>query len=124
MVTKAKVPRRILLVDDNVDAATMLAMMLRLLGHEVATAKSGAEGLELGARFHPDVAILDLGMPGMDGYEVCRRLRSEPWGASIRVIALTGWGADEDLRRTHDAGFNVHLVKPVDRETLSTALMP
>jgi two-component system CheB/CheR fusion protein len=124
MVTKAKVPRRILLVDDNVDAATMLAMVLRLLGHEVVTAKSGAEGLEEGARFRPDVAILDIGMPGMDGYEVCRRLRAEPWGASIHVIALTGWGADEDLRRTNAAGFNVHLVKPVDRETLSKALMP
>jgi CheY-like chemotaxis protein len=124
MVKAAAHPRRILLVDDNADAATMLAMVLRLLGHEVVTAKSGAEGLELGAQFKPDVAILDIGMPGMDGHEVCRRLRAEPWGASIRVIALTGWGAEEDRRRTRAAGFNVHLVKPVDRETLTNALLP
>lgn len=124
-MTKApSVRHRILLVDDNADAATMLGMVLKLLGHEVVTAKSGAEGLVEGARFLPDVAILDIGMPGMDGYELCRRLRAEPWGASIRVLALTGWGTDEDRQRTRVAGFNVHLVKPVDRETLNNALDP
>jgi CheY-like chemotaxis protein len=122
MVAQPTVRHRILLVDDNADAATMLAMVLRLLGHEVVTAQSGAEGLEQGAHFLPDVAILDIGMPGMDGYEVCQRLRGYPWGASIYVIALTGWGAEEVRRRTREAGFNLHLVKPVDRETLRSAL--
>ncbi len=124
MTIKASIPHRILLVDDNADAGIMLSMVLKLLGHEVVTARTGADGLAEAKDFRPDVAILDIGMPGMDGHELCRRLRAEPGGTSIRMIALTGWGSEVDRQRTRAAGFDVHLVKPVDRETLSKALDP
>ncbi|HEV7913529.1 MAG TPA: ATP-binding protein, partial [Albitalea sp.] len=104
---------RVLAVDDNRDAAESLAVMLQLFGHEVATAHDGDDALALGRRFDPDVVLLDIGMPGMNGYEVARRWRQTPDGARAMVVALTGWGQEEDRRRAIAAGFDHHLTKPV-----------
>lgn len=111
--------RRILVVDDNRDAAESLAMMLRMLGHEVQTAYEGEAGVAAAAEFRPSLVLMDLGMPTVDGYEACRRIRTEPWGAEPFLVALTGWGTDDDRRRTQLAGFDQHLVKPVSPEALA-----
>jgi CheY-like chemotaxis protein len=114
--------RRLLVVDDNQDAARMLATLLRLKGQEVRVAHDGAAALELLKAEQPDLVFLDLGMPGMDGYEVARRIRSEPDIAHIKLAALTGWGQEEDRRRTAEAGFDCHLTKPLDARTLDAVL--
>jgi signal transduction histidine kinase len=113
---------RILLADDNRDALESLATLLQCDGHEVFTAADGAEALEVAAECRPDVVLLDIGMPKLDGYEVARRIRAEAWGKSAVLIALTGWGQDEDRRRSREVGFDSHLVKPLDPEALSTLL--
>jgi CheY-like chemotaxis protein len=113
---------RILLADDNRDALDSLATLLQCDGHEVHTAADGAEALEVAAGCHPDVVLLDIGMPKLDGYEVARRIRAEPWGKRTVLIALTGWGQDEDRRRSREVGFDSHLVKPLDPEALSKLL--
>ena len=113
---------RILVVDDNQDAAEMLNLLLRPSGCESQVAFSGKEALEIASKFHPDIVFLDIGMPQLDGYEVARRIRQEPWGAEITLVALTGWGQDEDRQRTQEAGFNYHLVKPADFSALKTIL--
>jgi len=105
--------RRILVVDDNVDAAESLAMMLTMTGNETLTAHDGLEALDVAAAFRPDVMLLDIGMPKLNGYEVCRRLRKESWGKDMVVIALTGWGQEEDKLRSLEARIDAHLVKPV-----------
>jgi CheY-like chemotaxis protein len=105
--------RRILVVDDNRDSALTLAMILKIMGHETRTAHDGLEAIEIAAEQHPDVIFLDVGMPKLNGYDTCRRIREQPWGKDIVIIALTGWGQAEDYRRSRDAGFNHHLVKPV-----------
>lgn len=110
----SEVRRRVLVVDDNVDAACTQAELLRMLGHEVEAAYSGHEALRKAAQFRPEVVLLDLGMPGMDGFEVARRLRTMPEGREALLIAQTGWDQEEDRRRTTEAGFNAHLTKPVD----------
>jgi len=115
-------PRRVLVVDDNVDAAVSLAALLRREGHEVAIGHDGWEALEEVPRFRPDVVILDLGMPGLDGIEAARRLRDMPEGRALRLVALTGWGQTADQQRTREAGFDRHLVKPAEREELLRAL--
>jgi signal transduction histidine kinase/ActR/RegA family two-component response regulator len=104
---------RVLVVDDNRDAAESLAEILGILGHEVRTAHDGEAGVAVAAEFRPEVVLMDLGMPKVDGYEAARRIRAEPWGSEPVLVALTGWGADDDRWRTHDAGFDRHLVKPV-----------
>jgi CheY-like chemotaxis protein len=109
-------------VDDNQDAAESLAVFLRLRGHEVATAVDGAAALELATTLRPDVVFLDIGLPGMDGYEVARRLREVPSLDSVLLIAVTGYGHDEDRRRSQAAGFDQHLVKPVDPAQLRALL--
>ena len=114
--------RRILIVDDSRDGGESLAMLLRVLGAEVALAHSGRTALECVESFKPDVVLLDIGMPGMDGYEVARRIRSNPSNRHISLIALTGWGQDEDRKRSVAAGFNHHLVKPADIEQLRQLL--
>jgi PAS domain S-box-containing protein len=115
--------RRILVVDDNEDAATSLARLLRrVYGHEVRVAHDGPEALGLAGEFRPEVVLLDIGMPGMDGYEVARRMRVRADLAGVRIIALTGWGQDSDRHQSREAGFDYHLVKPVDPETLSGLL--
>jgi signal transduction histidine kinase len=106
--------RRVLVVDDNVDAAESLAMLLGLLGHETAVAHTGPDALRQAPAFRPDVVVLDIGLPGMNGYEVARALRADEASAGAVFVALTGWGAEEDRRRSREAGFDVHLTKPVE----------
>jgi CheY-like chemotaxis protein len=109
---------RVLVVDDNVDAADSLALLVRLDGHEVRTAHDGQAALEAAQAFHPQVILLDIGLPRMDGYEVARRLREQPGGDRYIMAAVTGYGQDEDRLRAHDAGFDHHLLKPVDPKVL------
>lgn len=114
--------RRILVVDDNMDATESLSMVLTLDGHQVVTANSGEDALEKIASFGPQVVLLDIGLPGMDGYEVARRIRSNPRLANVRLIAFTGYGQAGDRRQAMDAGFDDHLVKPLDFSQLRQAL--
>jgi PAS domain S-box-containing protein len=114
--------RRIMVVDDNLDAATSLALVLRLLGHDVDTAGSGLEVLQRAAEWHPDLILLDLGMPHMNGYDTARRIRAQPWGQRVLLVALTGWGQEQDRRLSREAGFDHHLVKPIEIETLEKLL--
>jgi PAS domain S-box-containing protein len=106
--------QRILVADDNKDAATTLALLLKLLGHETRTANDGIEALEVAGQFRPDVVLLDIGMPRLNGYDTARRLREEPWGRELLLVALTGWGQEADRLKSSSAGFDLHLVKPVD----------
>lgn len=105
---------RVLIADDNVDAALTLGMLLALEGHDVQIAGNGLDAVALAATGHPHVVVLDIGMPGLDGLEVARRLRSEPDGDQMLLLAVTGWGNKEDRRRSQAAGFNHHYTKPVD----------
>ena len=114
--------RRILVVDDNLDGVETLSRLLRLMGNEVRTAHDGQEALEAAEAFRPDVAVLDIGLPTLDGYEAARRLREQPWGRDMILVALTGWGQDEDRRRSQAAGFDHHLVMPVTAPALREAL--
>jgi CheY-like chemotaxis protein len=116
------VRRRILVVDDNKDAARSLAMMLRLMGNEVRVEHDGLAGVAAAAEFRPEAILLDIGMPKLNGYDACRRIREEPWGRDAVIVALTGWSQDEDKRRAQEAGFNGHLVKPVDPAALEKLL--
>lgn len=113
---------QLLLIDDNRDAADSISMVLELLGHQVTTRYNGADGLAAAEQARPDVIITDIGMPGMDGHEVCRRLRARADGAALRIVALTGWGTTEDRELTRQAGFDHHLVKPVTAAKLREAL--
>jgi two-component system, chemotaxis family, CheB/CheR fusion protein len=114
---------RILIVDDNVDAAESLCLLMKSLGKsDVRTAASGPEALQTAEQLHPDIVLLDLMMPGMDGYEVARRLRREPWGAELLLVALSGWGHEEQRRRSKEAGFDRHVTKPADLATLRALL--
>jgi PAS domain S-box-containing protein len=113
---------RVLVADDNVDAATTLAMLLELMGHRCITVHDGPAAVEAFAQQRPDVALLDIGMPGLDGYEVARQLRALQGRAPLRLVALTGWGAANDRVRSAQAGFDLHLTKPVDYESLLAAL--
>ncbi len=113
----AKTPssrRRILIVDDNRDSADSLAMLLNMLGHEVRTAYDGEDGLHVAEQFSPDIILLDIGLPRLSGLETARRLRDDLGLRGTLLIAMTGYGQDEDKRRSQEAGFNAHLVKPVD----------
>ena len=113
---------RILIVDDNRDSADSLAMLLKIMGHEVGTAYDGEQAVEAAEALRPDVVLLDIGMPNLNGYDACRRIREQPWGQGMFLIALTGWGQEEDRRRTEEAGFNQHIVKPVDPAALMKLL--
>jgi signal transduction histidine kinase/ActR/RegA family two-component response regulator len=114
--------RRVLVVDDNRDAAGSLATMLRMMGHETLTAHDGASALEVAATRRPQVVLLDIGMPGMSGYEVATRIRGSSWGQGMALVALTGWGQEEDRKRSREAGFDEHLVKPVHPAMLEGVL--
>jgi len=116
------IPRRILVVDDNEDNVGALAQLLRQQGHLVETAIDGEAAYAAAERFRPEVVLLDIGMPKLNGYEVCRRIRQQPWGRSMRVFAQTGWGQADDRRKTEEAGFDGHMVKPVDPAMLATVL--
>jgi CheY-like chemotaxis protein len=113
---------RILVVEDNQDAAESLRLLLALIGHDVRVAHSGPEGVRVAHSWRPDVVLCDLGLPGLDGYGVARELRLDPTTARVRLLALTGYGSDEDRRRSRQAGFDHHLVKPADPEELKRLL--
>jgi signal transduction histidine kinase/CheY-like chemotaxis protein len=117
-----RVRRRILIVDDNRDAAESLSMLLELAGHEVRVAHLGRAALSLAEAFRPDTALLDIGMPDLSGYEVAHELRQMPWGRRMQLIALTGWGQDDDRRRALEAGFDHHLIKPIDPDQLAALI--
>jgi CheY-like chemotaxis protein len=114
--------RRILVVDDNVDAAQSLAMLLEMSGNETRLVHDGGAVAEVTEAYRPEVVLLDIGLPTLDGFEVCRRLRARPDAASLSIIAMTGWGQDEDRRKSREAGFDGHLVKPVDFEQLERVM--
>ena len=114
--------RRILVVDDNRDSAITLGLMLKLMGNEVQTAYDGAAALQIADQFRPEMIVLDIGLPKMSGYEVARQLRQQAWGNDLVLVALTGWGQEEDRRRSQQAGFDYHFVKPVDIEDLKRVL--
>jgi PAS domain S-box-containing protein len=115
-------PRRILVVDDNADAASSLAMLLGMTGNETHTANDGLAAVDAAQTFHPDVILLDIGLPKLNGLDVCRRIRQQPWGQRIVMVALTGWGQEDDRRKSQEAGFNYHMVKPLDYNELMKLL--
>jgi len=114
--------RRMLLVDDNQDALASLATLLRLAGHDIQTAADGFLALEAAPKFLPEIGVLDIGMPGLDGYELARRMRQQPWGKAMVLIALTGWGQENDRRRSREAGFDSHWLKPLDMDQFTKYL--
>jgi PAS domain S-box-containing protein len=117
-----RVPRRVLVIDDNVDGARTLEKLLKMLGHQVAVTHDGGSGLAEARGFKPDIVILDIGLPGMNGYEVARMMRKIPGLREVLLVAMTGWGKDEDRRKAMEAGFNAHLVKPVELQDLEALL--
>ena len=121
-MAKAMRPVRILVVDDNADSANSLATLLRLIGHDVRQANGALEALAIAPVFLPEIGIFDIGMPGIDGYELARRVRRESWGRGMHLVALTGWGKEEDKNLASLAGFDRHLTKPVDLEALESEL--
>jgi CheY-like chemotaxis protein len=115
-------PRRILIGDDSADAAESSAMLLRLDGHEIQAVFDGPSALNAAASFKPEIVLLDIGLPGLNGFEVARRLRELPGGRQILVVAVSGYGQTQDRHQSRDAGFDQHLVKPVDGEQLSAVI--
>jgi CheY-like chemotaxis protein len=109
---------RVLVVDDNKDAAASLALLLETMGNDVRTAHDGEQAAAVASEFRPDVALLDIGMPKLDGYEAARRIRRESNGRPLRLVALTGYGQESDRRKSHEAGFDRHLVKPLRPQVL------
>jgi CheY-like chemotaxis protein len=120
--TMALAPKRILVVDDNHDQVESLGALLTLKGHEVRLAENGPDALQVAADFGPDLALVDIGLPGLSGYEVARRLREQPRFRDLLLVAQTGWGQDDDRRRSREAGFDHHLVKPIDVEAIEELL--
>jgi PAS domain S-box-containing protein len=121
-VGRAWTPLRVLVVDDNEDSAASLTTLLCLGGHETRVAHDGVETVQVAGQFHPDVVLLDIGLPKLSGLDACRLIREQPWGRDMAIVALTGWGQDEDRERSRYAGFDAHLVKPVDHDTLTGLL--
>ena len=115
-------PKRILVVDDNIDAADTLVMLLKFSGYTVAAAHTAEAGLALAQTFQPHFILLDLGLPAMGGYEVARRIRSSPALNGLRMFAVTGYGEEDDKRRSTEAGFEAHLVKPIDLDKLLASI--
>ena len=114
----ASIGHRVLVVDDNVDGAESMAMLLQLEGHEALIAHDAYKAMELAEQQRPEAIILDIGLPGMNGYEACETIRQKPWGKNLVLIAVTGWGQEEDRNKSKEAGFNAHIVKPVDHDAL------
>jgi CheY-like chemotaxis protein len=120
--TRAGGQRSVLLADDNVDAMEVLAEVLRMAGHEVHLATEGTTAAAMAARLQPRVLVLDIGMPGLNGYEVARQVRAQPWGRTALLVAATGWGQEEDRRKAQAAGFDLHLTKPFSPQQLLEAI--
>jgi PAS domain S-box-containing protein len=114
--------RRILVADDNEDSVASMALMLKILGNDVRTAADGLEAVAVAESFQPSLILLDIGMPKLNGYDACRRIREQPWGRDIIIVALTGWGQEDDKRRAREAGFSHHLVKPVGLDAIRKLL--
>jgi CheY-like chemotaxis protein len=120
--TEAEPKQRILVVDDNRDSANSMALMLKLLGNEVRTANDGVQAVELAESFRPEVVLMDVGMPQLNGYEATRRIKKHQWGKKLIIVALTGWGQDRDRLESQAAGCDGHLVKPVTLDSLQKLL--
>jgi len=114
--------RRVLVVDDNADALQSLSLLVARLGNEIHQARDGLQALELAERVAPHIVLMDIGMPKLNGYDAARRMRERPWGENLLLVATTGWGQEDDRRRTKEAGFDHHLVKPVDARQLKELL--
>jgi CheY-like chemotaxis protein len=115
-------PQSILVVDDNVDAAGSLVRLLKVSGHKTFVAHDGLTAIAEAKKHQPDVVLLDVGLPKLDGHEACRRIRSQPWGKTMLIVALTGWSQDEDRRKSKEAGFDAHMVKPLNFDELTRLL--
>ena len=113
---------RVLVVEDSLDALEMLRVLLELEGYDVCSAANGSDALRVAEAARPDAALIDIGLPGIDGVEVCRQLRAQPWGRAMFLVAQTGWGDESDRQRSADAGFDVHLTKPLDTAVLAALL--
>jgi CheY-like chemotaxis protein len=111
---EASVPHRILIADDNADSAESMGMLLRLMGNDVRIASDGLEAVEQAAAFQPDIVLMDIGMPRLDGYEAARRIRNQDWSRDTLLVAVTGWGASDDSDEATAAGFDHHFTKPLD----------
>ena len=120
---RAVTPLRILVVEDHRDGAETIVELLSRLGHSVRTVHDGGAALQSADEFRPELVLLDIGLPTLSGYEVCRRLRGEVWGSALKIVAMTGWGDAEAQRKARAAGFDRHLVKPVDQESLLETLV-
>ena len=120
-INRSRIGRRILVVDDDLDSAESLAMLFQMMGHDVRAAHDGLAAVEQADVFRPDLIVLDIGMPGIDGYETCRRIR-RALGRGIKLIAMTGWGQERDKQEAKRAGFDAHLTKPVDPAMLKGLL--
>jgi len=118
MTAEGQRGRRFLIVDDNGDAASLLAVLLQLEGHEVQTAGSADEALDCAEAFRPEVVLMDLEMPEIDGFEASRRIRAQPWGNTVLIAALSGWGDEASRRLAREAGVDLHFIKPVDTALL------
>lgn len=114
--------RRVLVVEDNLDSVHSMAALVRMMGHEVEFAINGFAALDVARKFRPDVVLLDIGLPDINGYEVARQVRALPGVRQPRLIALTGWGQEQDRRQSREAGFDAHMVKPVDPDELARTL--
>jgi len=121
-VQRTSAPRRILVVDDNTDGVASLSMLLTMIGHETATAFDGLGAISVAQEFEPHIVLLDLDLPKLNGYEACRRIRSEEWGKTMMLVAVTGHAGEEERMKSLEAGFDMHLVKPVNAETLMAVL--
>ena len=115
-------PRRVLVVDDNEDSASSLAKLLKMMGNHTRVAHDGLAAVTAAEEFRPDVVLLDIGLPGLNGYDACQRIRQQPWGKDTVMVALTGWGQEDDRRRSREVGFDHHLVKPLDYDALLMVL--
>ncbi|MGZ8160518.1 MAG: response regulator, partial [Methylobacter sp.] len=113
---------RILVVDDNLDVASSLAMLMEMMGNNVRMAHDGEKAVTVAKEFRPHVVLLDIGLPKLNGYEAARAIRQEPWGKNIFLIAATGWGQEDDKRKSKEAGFDLHMVKPIDPQALMKLL--
>jgi CheY-like chemotaxis protein len=114
--------RKILVVDDNRDSVESLAMLLKMLGHETYLAYDGLEAVQTAERIRPELILLDIGLPKLNGYEVCRKIREQEWSQATVIVALSGWGQEADRRKSEEAGFNHHMVKPLDYNLLMDVL--